>query len=223
MRVSLALLILLMESLWGGPSKIEKNDESFAAKLAKLHIPVEFELEEVVLGNKNAPHTIIIYTSFTCLHCRKFHLKEFRKLRKKYIETGKAKVYLRSYLDDQGALEAAILVRCLGGHSCRKIDGLYQQIFEKQESWMASQDPVQFIRKLFIDLKHSKRKIEECLGDMKISAGLMKEQQRATLKFKISLVPAFIVDGKIYHGFLTCEEIATMFLLPKSRSVNRHF
>ncbi|MDR0631782.1 MAG: thioredoxin domain-containing protein [Holosporaceae bacterium] len=195
-------------------NKTEKSDgeeESFLEKLKKMSIPNELALPEVVIGSPTAPNTVIVYSSFTCSHCRDFHEKELPKFQKQYVDTGKARVYLRAYLDDLGALEAASLVRCFGGNSSKKIHDLTIKLFSLQKKWMESKDPKQFLRNIFLGYKYSAKQIDKCLADIKISAGLMKEQQRATDKLKISLIPAFIINGKTHQGILTCEQIASMF------------
>ena len=38
-------------------------------------------VEDIVLGDPNAPVTIIEYASFTCPHCKNFHEGTFKKLK----------------------------------------------------------------------------------------------------------------------------------------------
>ncbi|MDR3151392.1 MAG: DsbA family protein, partial [Holosporaceae bacterium] len=61
----------------------ESETDTFSENLAKLEFPKSLELKEVVVGNEDAPLTVIIYSSFTCDHCSNFHLKEFPKFKKK--------------------------------------------------------------------------------------------------------------------------------------------
>jgi protein-disulfide isomerase len=218
------MLALSSENLWGkenpplksASAKVEnkaelfENDDSFEENLKKISIPNEFMLKEVVVGSETAPNTVIIYSSFTCSHCREFHSKEFPKFKQKYVDSGKVKVYLRSYLDDRGALESSTLVRCFGGDSNEKIENLYRKVFQRQKEWLASPDPKQFLRDVFKKLGYDPKEIEGCIANTKISAGLMKEQQRAMHELKISLIPAFIVNGKIHMGKRTCQELADL-------------
>ena len=62
-------------------------------------------IEDMVLGDPNAPVTIIEYASFTCPHCKNFHEGTFKKLKKNYIDEGKVKFILRDvYFDRYGQL-----------------------------------------------------------------------------------------------------------------------
>ncbi|MDR2158097.1 MAG: DsbA family protein [Holosporaceae bacterium] len=222
MKLCIALIVLVFFewNLWGENAPTRKkvaaqaeqfeDDGSFAENLKKMSIPDSLKLKEVVIGNDDAPNTVIIYSSFTCSYCRKFHEEEFPKFKRKYVDTGKAKVYLRSYLDDLGALEASLLVRCFGGDSNDKIEDLYHEIFSRQEKWFASKKPRQFLKNMFKELGYGSEEIDRCSANTKISAGLMKEQQRTMHELKISLIPTFIVNGKIHKGTLTCKKLAAM-------------
>lgn len=53
--------------------------------------------EESVLGNPNAPVTIIEYASHLCGHCLVFGKNTFPKIKEGYIETGKVKFIYRSF------------------------------------------------------------------------------------------------------------------------------
>ena len=75
------------------------DDDTFFSRLIKLDIPAKFRLKEIVVGNSNAPKKLIIYFSYTCPHCREFHIKEFPQFKQKYVDTGKIKVEFRKVLD----------------------------------------------------------------------------------------------------------------------------
>jgi protein-disulfide isomerase len=45
------------------------------------------------LGSKDAPITIVEFTDYECPYCKKFFSETFPDLRKRYIETGKARYY----------------------------------------------------------------------------------------------------------------------------------
>ncbi len=53
--------------------------------------------DDPVLGNPNAPVTIIEFGDFQCPYCKKFHDDTFPMLKKTYIDTGKAKFVYRDF------------------------------------------------------------------------------------------------------------------------------
>src|SRR5690606_9671548 len=54
-------------------------------------------LPDQVIGDANAPVTIVEYASMTCPHCASFHEHTFPALDDKYIKTGKVKFILREF------------------------------------------------------------------------------------------------------------------------------
>src|SRR5579885_3700205 len=60
-----------------------------------------------ILGNPNAPITIIEYASLSCPHCAHFAEDVLPDIKKKWIDTGKAKLILRDFPLDEPALKAA--------------------------------------------------------------------------------------------------------------------
>ena len=187
------------------------ESKSFSENLKNLQIPDEFKLPEIVIGNEKAPHTVVVYSSFSCNHCSKFHREEFPKLKKDYIDKGLVKVILRNYIDDLGALEAAILMRIFYAKSKDAVT-LYKKIFDEQKDWMNSKNPREFLKQIFIKAGYDSKEVDNYLDTnnkeyKRVSAGLMKEQQRAMHMFLISSVPAFVLDDRVHQGILTCEEI----------------
>jgi protein-disulfide isomerase len=114
-------------------------------------------------------------------------------------------------VDDPGAMEATTLVRCLGENSDDIILDLQDKIYSKQNEWMSSKNPKKKLRSMFKDFGYDEKKIEGCLADKKIQAGVMNDQKTMMHELGIHTVPAFIVNGKVHQGKLSADEIAAMF------------
>ncbi|MEK6760392.1 MAG: DsbA family protein [Nanoarchaeota archaeon] len=77
--------------------------------------------DDAVLGDPNAPITIIEFSDYQCPFCRKFWTETFLQLEKDYVDTGKVKVIFRDFpLSSihpmaQASGEAAECVREKGG------------------------------------------------------------------------------------------------------------
>src|SRR3989344_9492200 len=77
--------------------------------------------DDPILGNKNAPVTIIEFSDYQCPFCRKFWTETFNQLKAEYIDTGKVKFVYRDFPltsihpAAEPAAEAANCVRELGG------------------------------------------------------------------------------------------------------------
>jgi protein-disulfide isomerase len=188
----------------------DNKDDSFLSHLKSVEFPEKFRLKDIIVGKVNAPTTVIIYSSYTCPHCREFHKNEYPKFKKRCIDTGKVKVIFKNYLDDNGALEAAQIIRCFSHHSAEKYLQLTNIIFQHQVEWLRSKEPAGFLKKIFTNLKFTLTQVNTCLKRTDIGAGLMIEQKRAMQEFHISSVPAFVVNGKVHHGTISSDELEKM-------------
>jgi protein-disulfide isomerase len=68
-----------------------------------------------MLGNKNAPLTMVEFTDYQCPFCQQFHTQTFGELKKNYVDTGKVRFYARDLpLDSMhpNAMRAAEAGRC---------------------------------------------------------------------------------------------------------------
>ena len=220
-------VFLLFYVFWVfGEENVIDDNKSFSENLKNLEIPDRYNLDEIVIGDKNAPHTLIIYSSFSCKHCKKFHQEEFPKLKKDYIDTRKLKVYLRNYIDDLGALESAILMRFFL-KTKKDPTFFYRIIFENQENWLKSPNPREFLIAIFEKSGFKKDEVKAHTDPSDrdyrdISAGLIKEQKRAMHMFKIQSVPAFVLDGRVHEGMLSYIEIVEKMNLNKVENASEN-
>ena len=197
-------------------TKVE--DDTFFSHLNKMNIPEHFRLKEIIVGNLAAPKTLIVYFSYTCPHCREFHRNEYPKFKKLYVDTGKIKVIFRNYIDDQGAYEAAQIIRCLCKDSVEKYEKLSNLVLSKQSDWLKSQDPPKFLIQIFTKNGTNENEARACLKRTDIGAGLMLEQQRAMRDLHLISMPSFIADGgKIHIGAVSCSELAQLCGLEKGK------
>lgn len=211
-------------SVWGSTEQVDSAQSiygsvSFSEKLGKLKISDSYRLDEIIIGDKRAPYTVIVYLSFSCHLCRKFFQEELPKLQKKYINQGKVKLILRNYLDDMASLEAAVLMRIFSKTSQQAVIW-HKKIFDVQKSWKDSPDPQKFLIRIFAKSKKGQKAVSKLLNPknetyQKTLAGLMKEQQRAMHKFRILSAPAFVINGNVHQGTLKCDEIVERLKIPE--------
>ena len=161
-------------------------------------------LSEKVLGNENAPITLIEYASLTCHHCATFHNEVLPKIKSDYIDTGKLKFIYRDFPLDHYALMASMIARCAGN---KKFFTFLKVLFKEQPKWTAAKDP-------FIALGHiariggiGKEEFKSCVGNKAIEDGILKSRIEADREFKIESTPTLIINGEKYDGSRTFKKL----------------
>ena len=103
-------------------------------------------LGDKILGDENAPVTIVEYASMTCGHCANFHTRTWPDLKKDYIDTGKVRFIFREFPLDPVASAAFMLARCAPQD---KYFEIIDVMFEQQRSWAFTDNPYQSLLDFF--------------------------------------------------------------------------
>lgn len=175
------------------------------AALAQRRGPSEVPVEELMkpgplpdlaLGNPDAKVTIVEYASMTCPHCANFNNHVLPELKKKYIDTGKARLIFREFPLDNLAAAGAMLARCAGDNAFSMLDVL----FEKQDEWVTRNDPVSKLFEIAKQAGFTKESFEKCLSDDKLLADVEAMRTRANEQFGVNSTPTFFINGKRLSG-----------------------
>lgn len=163
---------------------------SIAASAAPLN--VEEALADRVLGDPDAPVTIIEYSSLTCPHCRHFHLEILPEIKKNYIDTGKVKLIYRDFPFDQLGLLATVMTRCA---PAERYFGFLDVLFQQQGSWSRSKDPMGDLSRIGKLGGLNPSDFEACLKNQALVDGLVQKRLDGQKKFDVNATPTFIIDG----------------------------
>lgn len=167
---------------------------------------------DMIMGDPNAPVEIIEYASLTCNHCATFHNNVLPRLKEDYIDTGKAKLVMRSFMLNPIDMSATTLSRCM---TEKRYVPFMNMLFSRQMEWYdvgkyqelsANNDP-QTANQMFIDATMTevqkyarqagmnKAKIDACLANEDIGKYLFEVQQYAVEQYKVNATPTIIVNG----------------------------
>ena len=69
--------------------------------------------DDFIIGDENAPITIIEYASMSCSHCADFHTNTLPELKTEFIDTGKVRMVFRDYPFNYPALLGSMMMRCI--------------------------------------------------------------------------------------------------------------
>ena len=92
--------------------------------------------DDPVLGNPNAPLTIVEFSDFQCPFCAKFHAQTLPLINENYIKTGKIKFIYRDFPITgihPNALPAALASECADDQG--KFWPYHDKIFQNQNQW----------------------------------------------------------------------------------------
>ena len=166
----------------------------------------EGALPEKVIGNADAPVTIVEYASMTCPHCATFHANTLPAIKEKYIDTGKARLIFREFPFDPRAEAAFMLSRCADDNYFAMVDVLFKQ----QRSWA----PVENARDALLQISRlagfSQESFEACLTDQKLLDDIRAVRQRGADNFKVESTPTFFINGNKYSGALSIDEMSAI-------------
>jgi protein-disulfide isomerase len=160
-------------------------------------------LEDEVEGAADAPVTVVEYASMTCPHCAHFHETTYPELKKKYIDTGKVRFIFREFPLDPLAAAGSMLARCAGKD---KYFPMVDTLFSQQRVWVV-QKPLEPMLTIAKQAGFTKDSFEACLANQKLLDEIQASRVRASDKFGVNSTPTFFINGKIYRGALSPEEL----------------
>lgn len=172
---------------------------------AQAQLDVEAALADRVMGDADAPVTIIEYASLTCPHCAAFHGGALKDLKTRYIDTGKAKLIYRDFPLDQSALMASLMARCSGED---RYFGFIDILFRSQSNWSRSRDPKRSLMQIGRLGGMGADELEACFANEELQDGILTMRQEGTQVFNVQSTPSFVINGELHSGNMPIEELA---------------
>ena len=180
-----------------------------ASPAAPATVPAGLQPVETdhVLGNADAPITIVEYASMTCSHCAAFHNEILPQLKTKYIDTGKVKLVYRDFPLDRVAAQAAQLAECVDRD---RYFGVVATIFQTQSHWAASKEPLADLQKLLRLAGLGEAQAKACLDNQKGLEAILAEQQGG-VALGVDSTPTLFVNGQRFGGARTMQAFDELF------------
>ena len=175
--------------------------------LFSLDLAAENELNDKkknILGNLNAPNTLIEYASLSCVHCANFHNQKLPEIKEKLIKTGKLQYIYRDFPLDMPAMLAAMVTNCYEG---KQFHTILNSLFRNQKKWVnASSNKEELLNTFHEILKQygiSLEKITTCAEeneDNKKKWDSILASRLEGQKLGVNSTPSFILNGKKLQG-----------------------
>lgn len=189
LTTSLLSSALLGLGLFASPALAETTTET------EQVVETQNLTEDRILGNPDAPITIIEYASLTCGHCATFHKDTLPTLKSDYIETGKVKLIMRNFPLNRPDLDASMLTRCVAP---QRFYSFVDALMKSQEQWAFTGEHLKGLRQYSAVVGLNGDKFDTCLKDKDLLTSLLKMRQDAEAEYEINSTPTFIIqyDGK---------------------------
>ena len=158
---------------------------------------------------------VIEYGSLTCPHCAVFSKDTLPQLKKEYIDTGKVHFIFREFSRNTLDVAGFVLARCLGDDKSFAADEL---LFAEQDKWAFADKPLEPLIAAMRPTGMSKEQATQCLNNQKLADGVVAVSKRAEDEVKVSGTPTFVIDGKVYGGELSFDQLKAILdpLIKKS-------
>ncbi|MBT9384065.1 DsbA family protein [Pseudooceanicola sp. CBS1P-1] len=195
-----ALGVMATSGLWLGSAATALAQESASGDAKQAPKIDTSTVKEMVLGQADAPVTLMEYGSFTCPHCSDWHNEVYGDIKKNYIDTGKVKFVFRDVYFDRYGLWAALIARC----DPMRFFGIADMLYEKQKDWLngakSEAEIADNLRKLGKVAGLSDDQLDACLSDETKARTLVAWYQENAKKDDITGTPSFLINGTKYSN-----------------------
>ena len=189
-------------------------DESIAKlelKLLQNQLPTKQVIEPVrisidndpIIGNPDAPITIVEFSDFQCPFCARFHTQTLPLILEEYIEQGKVKLVFRDFPIQSihpNALPASVAAECANDQN--KFREMHDMLFEKQNDWnkLETVDALSMFSQYASGMQLDEELFDSCLTSGKHISEIKKDLDDGR-DYGVSGTPGFFV-GNDQIGFV---------------------
>jgi len=163
-------------------------------------------LPDRVLGDEDAPVTIVEYLSLTCIHCANFHNNTLPEIKERFIDTGQARLITREFPFDPRAEAGAMLARCADTRYHAMVDVLFRQ----RDNWVQVENARDALLQISRVAGFSQESFEACLTDEQLLNDVRAVRARGQEDFGVDSTPTFFINGNKYSGALSVDEMSAI-------------
>jgi protein-disulfide isomerase len=174
-------LIVVLSNVFGGNS-------GNSGSIVDSGIAHSSHQEGAVLGQPNAPLTMIEYLRFNCSHCADFALQTAPQIEKDYVDTGKLRIEERALAPEGDLLTASAAALCAGEQG-RYFD-YYDLLFANFTRAYTGDNLKENARHLGLDTAA----FNSCLDSKKYEQSVVDETNQA-VGVGVTATPTFFIGG----------------------------
>lgn len=160
--------------------------------------------DDPILGDPNAPLTLVEFSDYQCPYCRSFYTNTLSKIKEKYIDTGQLNLVYRDFPLDfhDGAIPAASAAECARKQGDdNTYYKMHDKIFDGQNALGQGtvNIPNESLKQYAQELGLNMTKFNNCLESDSTKAEIAADLEVGQ-KIGITGTPGFVLDGKLIEG-----------------------
>ncbi|MEO1013735.1 MAG: DsbA family protein [Pseudomonadota bacterium] len=194
--VSLAGLASLALASCGGDSNAASSPSGSSA----TETATEASETDMVLGDPDAPVTLVEFASVTCPACAAFHSQVLPEIKEKYVDTGKVKLVFREFptAPVEWFLKGSLLARCVGETSGKEgYFAVIGSLMDNQRDWVPQGvDHKAELLKIASQAGLDEAGFDACAAREDFVDLIANNVAEAEKALKISGTPSFFIDGE---------------------------
>ncbi len=156
-----------------------------------------------VLGDADAPVTIVEYASFTCPHCASFHSETMPLLKERFIDTGQVRFVFRDFPLNEPALRAGMMARCVPEEQYFNVVDV---VFATLNQWSSGPNWLQSLSRIGRMAGLSQEAFDACMADTELEERILALRLEGANTYNIQATPSFVVNGRTLSGGRSIEE-----------------
>ncbi|WP_026090096.1 DsbA family protein [Candidatus Nitrosopumilus sediminis] len=160
--------------------------------------PVKISADnDPIIGNPDAPITIVEFSDFQCPFCARFHTQTLPLIIEEYIEQGKVKLVFRDFPIQSihpNALPASVAAECANEQN--KFREMHDMLFEKQNEWnkLETVDALSLFNQYATEIKLDEEQFDSCLSSGKYIPEIKKDLDDGR-DYGVSGTPGFFIGN----------------------------
>jgi protein-disulfide isomerase len=160
--------------------------------------PVKISIDDdPIIGNPDAPITIVEFSDFQCPFCARFHTQTLPSILEEYIDQGKVKLVFRDFPIQSihpNALPASVAAECANEQG--KFREMHDTLFEKQNEWnkLETDDALSLFSQYAADMQIEQKSFDSCLSSGKYIPEIKNDLDDGR-DYGVSGTPGFFVGN----------------------------
>jgi len=160
---------------------------------------------DIVLGDVQAPVTLIEYGSLTCDYCIRFHREVLPQVKSRYIDPGKVRFIYRHFPTGRAAMLGAIAAQCAGDQYYEMLDRLYSSL-----DWSQATNIKSALIQQGSLLGLEAISFRTCLNNSRQENDVISEQRTASEVYGVNGTPTFVINGEVVQGQKTFDAMSVL-------------